>query len=67
MTDREKQELTELLAIMFGVNYTAYMKGVNGEDEGLMGQSRQAAKAHLEKLLGMPVERIKIGNEGLRQ
>jgi hypothetical protein len=67
MTDREKQELTELLAIMFGVNYAAYMKGVNSEDEGLMGQSRQAAKAHLEKLLGMTVERIKIGDEGLRQ
>lgn len=67
MTDREKQELTELLAIMFGVNYTAYLKAVNGEDERLIEQARQTAKGHLEKLIGVPAEKIKIGNDGLQQ
>ena len=66
MTDRQKQELTEILAITFGVSFTAYMKGVNDEDERLMEQARQAAKSFLEKLVGAPVDRIKIGNDGLR-
>lgn len=65
MTDRQKQELTELLAITFGVSYSAYLKGVNGDDERLAEQASQAAKGYLEKLIGAPVGRIKIGNKGL--
>jgi hypothetical protein len=67
MTDQKKQELTELLVIMFGVNYTAYIKGVNSEDERLIGQARQTAKGYLERVIGVPVERIRISNEGLGQ
>ncbi len=66
MTDGQKQELAELLAIMFGVQYTAYIKGVNREDEKGIEQARQMAKQYLEKLIGVPVERIKIGDNGLR-
>lgn len=67
MSERQKQELTELLAIMFGVNLTAYMKGVNSEDQNTIEQSHQMAKNYLEKLIGSPIDRIKIGDDGLRQ
>jgi hypothetical protein len=67
MTGAEKQQLTELLAIMFGANYVAYMNAVNSEDESRIEQARQTARVWLEKLIGVPAERIKIGNEGLQQ
>jgi hypothetical protein len=66
MTDREKQELTELLAIIFGLDFRAYLKGVNDEDDKAIEQARQTAKMYLERLTGAPVERIKISNEGVR-
>ena len=65
MTDLQKQEASELLAIMFGVNFAGYMKGINNGDEQLTEQSRQLAKEGLEKLLGAPISRIKITNNGL--
>lgn len=67
MSDREKQELTELLAIMLGVNYTAYTKGVNGEDDALINQARESARQMLEKLVGAPIARIRIDANGLSQ
>jgi hypothetical protein len=66
LTDRDKQTLTELLAIMFGLDYMAYMKGVNSEDEKVTEQARQTAKMYLERITGAPVERIKIGNDGVQ-
>jgi hypothetical protein len=66
LTDREKQELTELLAIMFGIDFMAYMNGVNKEDDKAIEQARQTAKAYLEKITGAAVERIKITNDGVR-
>lgn len=66
MTDTEKQTLTELLAIMFGVNYAQYMKGVEDGNEALTEQARQVAKASLEKLTGLPIDRIKVGEAGLQ-
>jgi hypothetical protein len=62
MTDQQKQELTELLAITFGVNFKAYMKGIDSEDDRQIEQAHQTAKVNLEKLIGAPVERIKIAN-----
>jgi hypothetical protein len=67
MSDRQKQELTEVLAIMLGVNYSAYMKGVNAEDERLLAQARESAKENLEKLIGVPIAKIRIDASGLRQ
>ncbi|HYP07070.1 MAG TPA: DUF6683 family protein [Bryobacteraceae bacterium] len=66
MTDRQKQELTELVAILFGMNFTMYMNGVNKEDESLAAQARQTAATYLEKITGAPVARIRIDAEGLR-
>ena len=65
MTDRDKQELTELLAIMMGVNYSTYMRGVNAEDERQIAQARQTARENLERVLGTPVDRIKIDERGV--
>lgn len=65
MTDAQKQEAAEMLAIMFGINFTAYMKGINDGDDQLTEQARQLAKQGLEKLLGVPVEQIRITNSGL--
>lgn len=65
MTDQQKQETTEMLAIMLGINITTYMKGINEDDEKTTEQARQLAKQGLEKLLGVPVEQIKITNNGL--
>jgi hypothetical protein len=65
MTDAQKQEATEMMAILFGVNFAGYMKGINDGDEQLTEQARQMAKEGLEKLLGVPINRIKITNSGL--
>ena len=66
MTDTQKQELTELLAIVFGVNYNDYMNGVNRQDDRLTDQARQVAKSNLEKLTGAPIDRISVTAHGLR-
>lgn len=65
MTDAQKQEASELLAIMFGVNYAGYAKGVNDGDDQMVEQARALAKQGLEKLLGVPVSRITINEGGL--
>ena len=67
MSDREKQELTELLAIMFGVNYATYMRGVDAEDERVLAQARQTASENLQRILGVPAAQIKIDDNGVRQ
>ncbi|MBK8057055.1 MAG: hypothetical protein IPK33_03960 [Gemmatimonadetes bacterium] len=67
LSDREKQEATELLAIMMGVNYSTYMRGVETGDDRLLQEARQGARQNLERLLGLPVDRIKIGSKGLEQ
>jgi hypothetical protein len=65
MTDLQKQEASELLAIMFGVNLAGYLKGINDGDEQLTEQARGLAKEGLEKLLGASINQIKITNNGL--
>ncbi|HEY8561496.1 MAG TPA: DUF6683 family protein [Pyrinomonadaceae bacterium] len=65
MTDAQKQEAAELLAIMFGVNFAGYMQGVGDGDEQLTEQARQLARQGLEKLLGVQVGQVKITNSGL--
>lgn len=65
MTDSQKQEASEVLAIMFGVNFAVYMQGIRNRDDALANQARQAARDGLEKLLGAPIDRIKITNGGL--
>jgi len=65
MTDAQKQEAAELMAVMVGVNFATYMKGINGEDEATAEQARRMAREGLEKLLGVPAARVKITHRGL--
>lgn len=65
MTDAQKQEATELLAIITGFNFMSYAKGINDGDEELLEKARQMAKEGLEKLFNSPVDTIKISYKGL--
>ena len=65
MSDADKQEAAETLAISFGIAYEAYLRAIDGGDEALRQEARGAARQGLEKLLGRPVERIRIGYGGL--
>jgi hypothetical protein len=67
MSGQEKQELSELLAIMFGVNFSLYMKGVNQEHPPSIEQAHATAKLYLEKLIGAPIGNIRIGDQGMQQ
>lgn len=64
MTDAQKQEMTELLAITLGLNLRQYLEAVNREDDQAMAAARAQAAANLEKLFGFPVERLKINESG---
>ncbi len=66
MTDEDKQKMTETLVIMAGVVNAAYLKAIDAEDEQLINQAHVAAKGNLEKLLGVPIDRIKINLAGLQ-
>jgi hypothetical protein len=61
MSDAQKQQTTEALAIMFGIGYQANQT----RDPKLVEQSRDLAKQSLEKLFGTSVEKIKITNQGI--
>jgi hypothetical protein len=65
--DREKQELTELLAIMLGVNYAMYMRGIETGDEKLLAQARETARLNIERVLGLPMAKVKIDDSGISQ
>lgn len=65
MTDAQKQEAAEMLAISLGVNWASYMAGLERGDDALAQQARDAARAGLEKLLGRPIARISIDERGV--
>lgn len=65
--DREKQELTELLAIMLGVNYAMYMRGIETGDEKLLAQAREMARQNVERVLGLPMAKVRIDDSGISQ
>lgn len=65
MTARQKQELTEMLAIITRVNFTAYDKGLSDGDPDLIKQARESSKQVLEKLFGVTIDKISISTEGL--
>jgi hypothetical protein len=65
MSDAEKQEAAEMLAISYGVAYAGYMRAIETGDEALREDARRSARLGLEKMLGRPIERIRIGYGGL--
>jgi hypothetical protein len=65
MTDRQKQELTELLAVVTGVAYLQFSQGSKNGSGEQMEKGRQLARTSLEKLVGASADRMKITNNGL--
>ncbi len=65
MSDREKQEATEMLAVTFGVTFDSYMRAVTTDDQAMLREARDAARLGLEKLLGRPIAQIRISTAGL--
>lgn len=65
MTDAQKQEATELLAVLTGMAYLQFSKGSQAGSDDQMEKGRVTARANLEKLIGAGVERIRITNNGL--
>lgn len=66
MTDAQKQEAAELLAVMTGLAYFQFSQGMTGNSDEQKEKGRQTARANLEKLAaGVSVDRIRITNNGL--
>ncbi len=65
MTDQQKQEFTEILAIMTNVNFTAYDKGLQTKNEKMVTQAREAAKQALEKFFGVSIDKLDFTKDGL--
>lgn len=65
MTDAQKQEAAELLATLFGINFAMYMQGIDARDDRMAQQGRSMAREGLEKLLGVPIDSIRITSGGL--
>lgn len=65
LTDLQKQQYTELLAVITNINFVAYSEGVKRRDRRIIDQTRQTAKQNLEKLFGIPADKIIINDKGL--
>lgn len=65
LTDRQKQEFTEMLAIVTVTNYYAYEVAGKNKDVKVFAEAQNAAKQSLEKLFGVSANKIKITAKGL--
>lgn len=66
MTDRQKQEATELLAVMTGMAYFQFSQGTQAKSADQTEKGIQTARRNLEKLAaGSSADRIRITNNGL--
>lgn len=65
MTDVQKQEAAELLAVMTGMAYMQFSQGSRNRSDEQMEKGRQTARANLERLVSVSADRIKITNTGL--
>ena len=65
MTDRQKQEVAELLAVATGAAYMQVSQGSVSRSADQMEKGRQAARSNLERLLGSTAENVRITNNGL--
>lgn len=66
MTDKQKQETVEILALMTGMAYASYAPGLQKGDQQAMEKGRQKAKTNLEKLMRVPADQLKISDNGLQ-
>lgn len=66
MTDRQKQEATELLAVMTGMAYFQFSQGTQSKSADQTEKGIQTARRNLEKLVaGSSADRVRITNNGL--
>lgn len=65
LSDLQKQQYTELLAVVTNINFTAYSEGLKRKDRKIIEQTRAVAKRNLEQLFGVPADKIVITDAGL--
>jgi len=65
LTDRQKQELTEMMVIITVTNYYMYETAGKNDDAEGFAQAQNEAKQSLEKILGVSADKIKITANGL--
>jgi len=65
LTDRQKQELTEMMVIITVTNYYMYETAGKNDDAEGFAQAQNEAKQSLEKTLGVSADKIKITANGL--
>lgn len=65
LSDLQKQQYTELLAVVTNINFTAYGEGLKRKDRKIIEQTRAAAKQNLERLFGVSADKIVINDAGL--
>jgi len=65
LTNRQKQEFTEMLAIVTMANYYTYAAAGKNNDAEAFAQTQNTAKQALEKLFGGSADKIKITANGL--
>jgi hypothetical protein len=65
LSDLQKQQYTELLAVVTNINFTAYSEGLKRKDRRIIEQTRATAKQNLERLFGVSADKIVINDAGL--
>jgi len=65
LTNRQKQEFTEMLAITTAATYYMYQMAGKNKDAEAFAEAQNTAKQALEKLFGVSADRIKITANGL--
>ena len=65
LSDKQKQQYTEMLAIMTKMSLLMYESGRKNSDEKLMEKARLMAKSNLESLFQTDADNIIISDEGV--
>jgi hypothetical protein len=65
LTDRQKQEFTEMLAIVSMTNFYMYETAGKNNDAKAFAKAQSAAKQSLENMLSVSADKIKITAKGL--
>lgn len=65
LTDRQKQEFTEMLAIVTMTNFHMYETAGKNNDAEAFAKVQSTAKQMLEKMFGVSIDKIKITAKGL--
>ena len=64
LSDLQKQQYTELLAVITNMTFSAYGEGLKRGDRSLTERARQGVRQNLERLFGAAAGMITINDEG---